>query len=421
MRDQLVRAIRFYQRQLEEVREGGRCILFRKSWNLLKLIFYTILCLPLVPVVVFIRLLRPLVLIRFGLLISSRIGHYAANTEIYLCGRDAGLQPKHAFDIFFEQETVCNRQLKKMWERSRALRVWSFSRALYFANKLLPGSKKHTIPIQSDRDIHGLIDSTPGHLSFTPEEERKGREELNKLGIPDNAGYICFHGRNPYYLKKVFPSWDFSYHDYLDVDIRNFIPAVEELCRRGNFLVRTGAVVKEPLEIVHPMIIDYAWNHRSDFLDVYLAANCRFYLLSPTGIYAVAEIFRRPGAFVNVASVEYVVSWARNTLSIFKKYWLIKERRFMTFREILDSGAGRFVYRRQFEQLGIELIENTPEEITALAIEMDERLNGTWQTTEEDEELQQRFWSLYKASELHGKIVSRIGTQFLRQHRHLLE
>lgn len=59
--------------------------------------------------------------------------------------------------------------------------------------------------------------------------------------------------------------------------------------------------------------------------------------------------------------------------------------------------------------------------LAALAMEMDERLKGTWQTTEDDEELQRRFWSLFKPSELNGIIVSRIGTKFLRQNQELLD
>ena len=71
--------------------------------------------------------------------------------------------------------------------------------------------------------------------------------------------------------------------------------------------------------------------------------------------------------------------------------------------------------------VGIEVIENTPEEILAVAVEMDERLKGIWRTTEEDEELQRRFWSLSKPSELNRVFVARIGAEFLRQNRELLE
>jgi putative glycosyltransferase (TIGR04372 family) len=49
----------------------------------------------------------------------------------------------------------------------------------------------------------------------------------------------------------------------------------------------------------------------------------------------------------------------------------------------------------------MELVENTSNEITALVVEMDERINGTWVATREDEELQARFWSLFRPGQLH--------------------
>ena len=93
----------------------------------------------------------------------------------------------------------------------------------------------------------------------------------------------------------------------------------------------------------------------------------------------------------------------------------------MSFREILESGVGRFLSTNQYIDYGITLIENTPDEILEVTLEMEERLKGTWITTEEDEDLQRKFWNLYKRSELHGKIYSRIGAAFLRKYQALLD
>ena len=54
------------------------------------------------------------------------------------------------------------------------------------------------------------------------------------------------------------------------------------------------------------------------------------------------------------------------------------------------------------------------------AIEMDERLNGTWETTGEDKELQQRFWALFGSDKLKSPDL-RIGTEYLRQNQYLLD
>ena len=43
---------------------------------------------------------------------------------------------------------------------------------------------------------------------------------------------------------------------------------------------------------------------------------------------------------------------------------------------------------------GIDVIENSPEEIQVAAIEMDDRLNGVWTEPEEDRQLQKRFWNI---------------------------
>ena len=408
------RIVRFIRRPAEEIYKGGWPALLREA-----LVF---LMMPLAfPVVLIIRALRPLVLIRFGPLISERLGEFAATTEMYLCRRDAGMDNQQAIDIFYHMLPVCNQQLRKMWDRT--LHVSHLACPLDSLNRLLPGGNDHVIlwPYYGDRDVHGLMSRTPAHLSFTPEEERRGLASLRELEIPDDTPFVCLHARDSAYLNTVYSKPNWHYHDYQDSSIHNYVSAAEELTRRGYFVIRMGAIVKEALTTTNPMIIDYATSHRSDFLDIYLSAKCHFCIGGASGMNTLPAIFRRPVAWMNWVVLEFVLTWAPNDLFIPKNLWLQEEHRFLTFREILDSGIGRFLRGEQYEQMGIEVVENTPEEITALAVEMDERLKGTWQTTEEDEELQRKFWSLFKPSELHGTIVSRIGAEFLRQNRELLD
>ena len=91
----------------------------------------------------------------------------------------------------------------------------------------------------------------------------------------------------------------------------------------------------------------------------------------------------------------------------------------MTFSEIMSLELGGKGTLETFSKLGLELIENTPEEILAATIEMDERLNGTWESTEEDEALQMRFWALIVPEKLKSHDL-RIGAEYLRQNEDLL-
>ena len=92
----------------------------------------------------------------------------------------------------------------------------------------------------------------------------------------------------------------------------------------------------------------------------------------------------------------------------------------MTFSESINLEFGGRDTNEILASLNLELIENTPEEIRAVTIEMDERLNGTWQTTPDDEELQKRFWALFGPDKLKSPDL-RIGAEYLRDNQELLK
>ncbi|MCX6007148.1 MAG: TIGR04372 family glycosyltransferase, partial [Chloroflexi bacterium] len=298
---------RFLARQTQQVRAGGWPVFARKISALLSLLIF-------LPVVLLIRLLRPFIIIRFGELFSTRIGHFAGNTEVYLCERDAGINVPHQrfVDVWYQMPFVCNTQLKKMWERTLHICPFNIS-LLDRLNRLLPGGKKHAIPMpHHDRDVHGLLAITPPHLSFTLDEEQMGRIGLKDLGIPEGTPFVCFHNRDSAYLQtiSIFSTLDLSYHDYRDSNIHNYLPAVEELTRRGYYAIRMGAVVKEKLKFSNDRIIDYASDgERSAFMDIYLGAKCCFYFGNPDGLFCVPMIFRRPAAMIDAAPLDYIISW----------------------------------------------------------------------------------------------------------------
>ena len=372
------------------------------------------------------RSIRPWLLIRVNILVSERIGHFAANTELYLCERDAGINvPEGRYiDLWYHNWPISNGQLACMW--NRVLHVWPrwLLAPVNMVNALIPGGEAHQINnnIQTDIDVHNLLDRMPPHLSFLPNEELRGKAGLLDLGIPDGAPFVCLIVRDSSYLKKSVPwkSWD--YHNYRDCDINNYILSAQKLAERGYYVIRMGVVVREAMNVDHPMIIDYASNGmRSDFMDIYLAAKCTFCVVGNAGFEAVPYIFRRPIIYVDYLPLGMMRTDSSRLISTTKKHWLREENRFMTFREILESDIGFLWASSDYESAGIDLIESSPDEITDAVLEIDDRLKGTWKTTGEDEELQRRFWDMFPKTEHHGEICSRIGAGFLRRHKDWLE
>ena len=376
--------------------------------------------------VLIIRLIRPFYLVRFQRMINWRIGHYAANMELYLCERDAGINTPDIpyVDVWYRLCAPCNEQLDIMWGRKLNIGPQYLFILANRINALIPGGEVHLIDdnTKNDRDVHNLLERFPPHLSFLPEEEDRGEDGLRALGIPEGSPFVCLIVRDSSYLQNQSSHLDWSRHDYRDCDIQNYIAASRALAERGYYVIRMGAVVKEVMAVDHPMIIDYATNGmRTDFMDIYLGAKCAFCISNGTGFDAVPNIFRRPIVYVDHVPLGYIFTHESRFLATTKKHWLRDEDRLMTFREIFESGAAYSCFTGKFEEIGVELVESTPEEITAVVLEMDERVRGTWRPSKEDEELQRRFWGMFPKTELHGEIRSHIGADFLRRHKEWLE
>ena len=372
--------------------------------------------------VLIIRLIGRFYLVRFQRLINWRIGHYAANTELYLCERDAGINTPDIpyVDFWYRLGESCNEQLDVMCGRTLNIGPQYFLILVKRINALIPGGEAHLIGDNTshDRDVHNLLERFPPHLNFLPDEEDRGEAGLRSLGIPDGAPFVCLQVRDSSYLQNQSPHLDWSRHDYRDCDIQKYVQASMELANRGYYVVRMGAVVKQAMAVDHPMIIDYATNGmRSDFMDIYLGAKCVFCISNGTGFDAVPYIFRRPIVYVDQAPLGYIMTFCSNALATTKKHWLRDKGRFMTFREIFESGAAYSCFSAKFEEIGVELVESAPEEITAVVVEMDERLRGTWHSSKEDKELQRLFWDIFPKNELHGDIRSHFGADYLRRHK----
>ena len=94
---------------------------------------------------------------------------------------------------------------------------------------------------------------------------------------------------------------------------------------------------------------------------------------------------------------------------------------FRSFREILGSEVSGYFASADYERAGIDVIENTPEEILGVTVEMAERLEGRWRPHPDDEALQQEFAAIVDACGLSESGPCRIGAAFLREHRALLQ
>ena len=104
-----------------------------------------------------------------------------------------------------------------------------------------------------------------------------------------------------------------------------------------------------------------------------------------------------------------------------KSHYSTRERRLLTFAEVLDSGLGRVWDDRVYFQHNVQLLENDPDEILDVVKEMFQRLDGVVEYTEADEHRQGRFVELrHLEDECPAPTLTRVGRDYLMKYENLL-
>lgn len=264
-------------------------------------------------------------------------------------------------------------------------------------------------------------------LKLNNEEEEEGKRKAAAMGV--NSEFVCISNRDSAYLDSLNPKSDWSYHDYRDSDINNFQLMSEEFEKKGILCVRMGRVAKKKADFIN--CIDYANQYYDELSDIYLSAHCKFFLGDNSGILEMPTIVGTLIARTNVIPLfsggyESLVN-NPNDLYIPKLYRSKKDKRFLSFKEMMKIDMKVSFKTHEYEKLNIEVISNSPEDILDLANEMNDRINGTWKDTDEDQMLYQKYTKLFERYiERSGKtrqslIAARPGAIFLRKHRFLLE
>jgi putative glycosyltransferase (TIGR04372 family) len=416
----------FLNKQCNQIKEGGWMAVRRKARiaiiRLVKFPIYLFGCILSLPLVLFIRLIRPFKLVRFGPVRSDVIGHMVCDPEYYLCERE--IEGCRATDCFYyETRPLPNEQWGLMLQRQ--LRINSFFYFLDKTNLLIPGGKTHhkiMCPTGS-RDIKGFVAKTKPHITFTLEEDRQGRLFLEELGMKSSDKFVCLIVRDSAYKEKL-QKWgnrDWSYHNYRDSDIDTYNETALTLAEKGYWVFRMGKMVHKPLKAFHPHILDYATSeYKSDFLDLWLMANCFFCISTATGIDVVAGVvFRRPVAYVNAVSLGFIVPQAnRDSIWLPKKVIWTDSKKQLTLEEQIETGAIGFLLSKEFVKAGVELIDNSPEEITKTVLEIEAKITELWKLQPKDNDRQKKFWNILQTwerfPELHGQTQSKLSDTFLR-------
>lgn len=351
----------------------------------------------------------------------GRIGHVALEPDWFIKEMTIGARPRVKPILLMAKKDCPNPCLLEYWEKYihvvrnrlaiallRPFRIFPFLCADLFesmASMRLTGKRP---------EILSLWGSRPPLLELSESHRAKGIAALAELGIPEGSWFVCVHSREAGYSPE-----DEHVHGFRNSAIDSYALAMGAIVERGGWCVRVGDSTMQPLA-PQEGIVDYACSPlKSDWMDIFLCAQCRFFLGNTSGLYVVSYVFGVPAAPANLTPLSQAYPLSGDDLGI-PKLQARAAGAIVPFADILDSPAGNFMFTAEFENAGLENIDNTPEETRELAVEMMDRLDDAAVYTDEDARLQERFRVAFARGRCKTGPESRIGRDFLRKYSNLL-
>lgn len=335
-------------------------------------------------------LVRPIVRIRLCIVAFHRFGHLALEPEIFLgeqeVHRGSGVSKRFPVQVqwwsFGPQRLQANKYLVSKWSEAVCVLPSWWIDALHTVGQLIPFLQLEE-PKMSIRGDLNALDQTETHLRMTESEQRRGNIELRALGIDPDRPYVCLVVRDAGHYASLGEKESDGYV-FLNFDITTFEQAALWLVEHGYQVVRMGAGSETPLSTRHPQIVDYANSqHRSEFLDIYIAATCSFAVSTQTGPDAVCLAFRRPVCYIDVSRLSQFFFGTKFVWWNPAELWLGGSR--LTLRDVLTGPIGKIKDPNDFVKYGVTQFRSDSSMITKLVACFAESFEKQFIYSESDE------------------------------------
>ena len=340
-------------------------------------------------------LIRPFKVVKFFKVNPWRIGHLLIEIEIArlnALNRSFSSHRKHFVVYYFPEREPANRYLQDKWKSLLPSVEGHWGWLLFHLAMRISENLFITPGLVRDKD--GLLSKFPCSLRFSENESDIGEKFLQSVGC-QNRKFVCLMARDSAYLETIRTDKSFSDYEYRDSKIMTYLPAAELLTRHGYTVFRMGQIVRDKLVSTNPNIIDYATNGmRTEFLDLYLGANCSFFVSTGTGIDTVAQIFRRPMLYVNMVGF-YEDILVNEYLFYPKVFRDASSLKILSLREIAKRGLASEINRSNFEAQKTVVEDLSHQEITDAVSEMLARTSGNFSPSAEEQRLHSKVQQIF--------------------------
>jgi putative glycosyltransferase (TIGR04372 family) len=181
-------------------------------------------------------------------------------------------------------------------------------------------------------------------------------KKLGAWGLEKADWYVCWHVRDGGFKQ------DFDRRSYRNANIENSIPAMQEITKRGGWVIRIGDDKMPRLPEID-RVIDYPFTDmKSDEMDIFLVANCRLFVGMTSGPLEVANLFNRQMLVINMSDWSSGALLGPNDRGLLKHVYSKAAGRFLSVKEMLAADRD-LLNSWGYTSSDFEFRENSPQEI----------------------------------------------------------
>tara|TARA_B100001123_G_C15183157_1_gene976161 strand:+ start:39 stop:1271 length:1233 start_codon:yes stop_codon:yes gene_type:complete len=231
------------------------------------------------------------------------------------------------------------------------------------------------------------FDNNSKIFEFTEKENQIGADFLVKNNINQNK-FVCIIYRTSEYYNKIGLNKVENLHAYRNTNPKTLLPSIEYLLGKGYSVIRLGKYINEPYPLIHKNFFDYAVSEQnSDFLDIWLSANCNFFINGGTGLGDIPTLFGVPRLSFSVFPMGAQQSWSPNTLLL--PCNAKKNDKYLNLKEMIKYDLVRVINAEFYKKKGVEIVRNSSDEVLKAVQVLEENYKNPLELNS----LTQTFWN----------------------------
>lgn len=371
-------------------------------------------------VIPFLKIFNIFIKFKFCHLYTTRIGHLTINFDVALLSVS-----ENTILLCSHDKKIANRFILSFFKKQKKVFFLKIFRYLYHAiNSVNPNSNLIIGWTQYQPSFSFHLKSK-SRITFPHYSETKLNNILSKYNI--NKNFVCLHSRDNLYVKKYAPN-DKNFHDYRNFHFKDYELVIKYLKDKNNSIIKLGETFPEQIlglsEKDFYTSLDFNFNEETDYL---LNAYSRYNIIGNSGVSGISNILRKKIIYANLIplNLDNLSYCSPESLILPKKIFNKKQKRFLTFKENNNFYFSIHSKADPYERNGLTVINNSPQEILAAVIEMENKLQGN-NNSHDSISLNDQFWrsitnssNYEKINYLKNDLKLSIAGQFLKNNENL--